>query len=354
MAAPLRKQSLSIKDRLFQEPYTFSFSQAVMLLEILNQDRDPVASTPRADREAVRLTSNILLSTPPSDIYALTTSHSPLRPSQLTINFMGVAGQTGPLPHVYGEMILERVKRKDYAFRDFLDIFNNRLAGINYRIRVKHNLGLNRKHLLQTDVAQILECLGGAPDPLTVEAQIPKRSFLKYTGLMFQKPRTAIGLEVMLKDYFKLPFRVEQFQGFWSHLDEDQVTRIGPRLSRKYGSMKTPPGFGQQNRLGETAALGTKAWVHNERVSVTVEGLKLDDYLGLLPDQMLNKTVSEMTRQFMGRNNYFTFTIGLGINQATPTRLDGRSALGWTSWLKETPIDYIPVSIRVRSNDPIQ
>ncbi len=352
MATPLRKQSLSVKERLFQEPFSFSFSQAVMLLETLYGDKDKVSTSPRADQEAIRFSSNILLSTPPSDIYGISESNLPHIPSKLTINFLGIAGQTGPLPHVYGELIIDRVRRKDYAFRDFLDSFNNRLAGLNYRIRVKHTLSLQRVNPAESDVGKILSFFGGKPEDNMSAPNIDQRSYLKYAGLLYQNPRSAVSLEVMLRDYFQLPFSVSQFQGFWTYLDDDQVTRIGPR--RRRTAMGTAPQrFGQQNVLGSTAVLGTKAWIHGEHVSLGVEGLSLDNYLDLLPDRDLNKTISEMTRQYLGRSHFFSFELGLGSSQSTPTRLDGKSALGWTSWLKEAPQGYTPPHIRVKANDPL-
>lgn len=353
MAAPIRKQSADLRDALFQRPYEFEFPKALSLLEGYYADKAAIASTSRSDQEALRLKGNFSLSSPPSDLFSLEEPLNSFLPAEMVINFMGISGQTGPLPNVYGELLIDRVKAKDYAFRDFLDVFNNRLAGIHYRIRVKNTLGLTRKLPDQNDVSEMLRHLGGAPKALTSSVgiegtNIESRSFLKYAGLLYPKPRSATALQTLLRDYFGLPFEVEQFQGFWSRLDPSQWTKIGK------SGFKTPPHKrGQQNVLGQSAALGTKAWVHGDQIALKIQGLDLDLYLDMLPGQSQNKRVSEVARQFLGRDQSFSYEIGLRSNQASPTRLDGKSALGWTSWLKDAPEFYTPVAIRIKADDPL-
>ena len=341
MATTLRKQSPSIKKQLFEKPYEFEFSQALKLLENLYAYKNPIGIAPRADLEAVRIKSNILLSTPPSDLYTLTRPENENFPATLTINFMGIAGQTGPLPNVYSELILDRVKSKDYAFRDFLDIFNNRLGGIHYRIQAKYNITLNPAFPNATDPAKVLKHFGGLvhSESATPHA-IPLRSYLKYVGLLWQKPRSAVGLKAALEDFFQLPFEINQFQGQWTTLEHTQCTRIGKR--------------GQHKALGESAALGSKAWIHGEKICLQAGPLSLKDYKAMLPGHSLNTLISEFTRHYLGRENFFDYEIILQDNQATSTKLDGKSALGWTAWMTKTPKDYTPESIRIKPDDPLQ
>jgi len=50
--------------------------------------------------------------------------------TEVHVNFMGIAGIQGPLPLPYTEILMSRMRQKDMAFRDFLDIFNHRLVSV--------------------------------------------------------------------------------------------------------------------------------------------------------------------------------------------------------------------------------
>ena len=345
MATPRRKQSPSVEQQLFDKPYEFEYPQAIRLLEMLYPAKEPVAGAPNAHLEAVRIQSNILLSTPPSDLFALTPPKNDNHPATLTINFMGIAGQTGPLPAVYSEVILDRLKNKDFAFRSFLDLFNNRLNGIHYRIQVKYNLCLNAQPPHQTEAAKVLKYLGGLSHPerladkKSTALKVPLRSYIKYAGLLWQAPHSSIGLKVALEDYFHLPIEIKEFQGEWAHLEKNQWTYIGKN--------------GHHNVLGESAALGTKAWIHGSKIRLQIGPLSLKHYHSLLPNNPHNHLIAKFTRHYMGRENFFDYELSLKHSEATQTRLDGKSALGWTTWMPKIQKGYLPTSITIKANDPL-
>ena len=46
---------------------------------------------------------------------------------------MGLAGTGGILPSHYTQLLIDRVREKDFGLRDFLDLFNHRLIAQFYR-----------------------------------------------------------------------------------------------------------------------------------------------------------------------------------------------------------------------------
>ena len=44
----------------------------------------------------------------------------------MDINFMGLVGPMGVLPIHITELVLQRMRAKDFAMRDFFNIFNHR------------------------------------------------------------------------------------------------------------------------------------------------------------------------------------------------------------------------------------
>src|SRR3954453_23918505 len=117
------KSGSSVQDWLLAEPYRFDFYQAVKILQILQGGGEPPAATPNPDLELVRFRSRASLSFPASDLQEAQTGS----PTELTVNFLGLAGALGPLPYPDTELLLEQQWRKDYAFREFLDVFHHRL-----------------------------------------------------------------------------------------------------------------------------------------------------------------------------------------------------------------------------------
>lgn len=62
------------------------------------------------------------------------------KPPKVPVYFMGVAGGAGLLPLHYSRLIVERLKHKDTALSDFIDIFNHRIVALYYRAWLKYRL----------------------------------------------------------------------------------------------------------------------------------------------------------------------------------------------------------------------
>ena len=54
-------------------------------------------------------------------------------PPEMTVAFHGLTGPQGVLPQHYTALLIERVRGKDFALRDFLDMFNHRALSHFYR-----------------------------------------------------------------------------------------------------------------------------------------------------------------------------------------------------------------------------
>src|SRR5262249_19237636 len=52
-------------------------------------------------------------------------------------------------------------------------------------------------------------------------------ALIYYGGLFAHRPRSAAGLQALLRDYFQLPVQVRQFQGQWLRLDRDNQSAVG-------------------------------------------------------------------------------------------------------------------------------
>src|SRR4051794_17537525 len=116
---------------LHDDAPSFQFFQAVALLQRMLSDRRPVGQFYSPEDETVRFHVNPRMGFPASEIQQLQVHND--APADMMVNFMGLTGPQGVLPHVYSELILERLRAKDRSLAAFLDIFNHRAISLFYR-----------------------------------------------------------------------------------------------------------------------------------------------------------------------------------------------------------------------------
>ena len=121
-----------VEEQLRKEPYRFEFFQAIRLLERLAPDRKPVGRFTIPSEEVARLGAYPSLSFPASEIQSIDWPEG--KPPSLAVNFMGVTGPQGPLPHFYTTLILARLRSGDKTLRDFLDLFHHPCSPFSIRL----------------------------------------------------------------------------------------------------------------------------------------------------------------------------------------------------------------------------
>ncbi|HEV2446919.1 MAG TPA: type VI secretion system baseplate subunit TssG [Candidatus Sulfopaludibacter sp.] len=317
----------SVEEWLFAEPYRFDFFQAVRLLEILRRDAAPPGEGFDPEKEAVRFHSRFGLDFPASEVQQIAPPATPGAPAEMTVNFMGLAGAFGPLPMPDTEMLLERARGKDFAMRDFLDIFNHRLVSLMYQVRKLHRLALTRQAPEETRTARYLYSFFGAGlSELRRGLRTPAPNLLFCSGILSQQPRSAVGLERLLAHHFQMGVKVRQLVGRWRSLEPDQWSRIGSR--------------GRNQRLGSGVVVGTRVWDQQGAFRVELGPLHFGQLLDLLPPAKAFRSqgkaypaLCELTRFYAGPEFEFQFRLTLRAAEVPASKL-GAAQLGWTSWLK--------------------
>jgi type VI secretion system protein ImpH len=316
----------SIATVLFRDGHRFDFFQAVRLLELLQPDRVGVGAGTEPDREAVRFTSTVSQAFPATDIAAIQPPGDPDAPAAMRVNFLGLAGAQGPLPPPYTELILERAWHQDTALRDFLDVFNHRLVSLLYRARKKHYFDFAIASPASEPLAQHLFALMGlGTSGLQGRMPIADRALLRYVGLFAQQPRSLVGLETVLADYFGIQVRGEQYCGQWYALEADQVTRLGRS--------------GQRQRLGDEAVLGTRFWDQQGKYRLVLGPLTWQQCLEFLPIGVHFDALCALTRVYAGDALACEYRLALRAAEVPGSRLGGSHGprLGWTAWLTTRP-----------------
>ncbi|MDH3496972.1 MAG: type VI secretion system baseplate subunit TssG, partial [Gemmatimonadota bacterium] len=83
---------------LTEEATAYGFFQAVRLVQRLFPERQPVGRFSEPADEVLRFGANPGLAFPPSEIHVLEVYSEP---PEMTVNFLGLVGPMGVLPHPY-------------------------------------------------------------------------------------------------------------------------------------------------------------------------------------------------------------------------------------------------------------
>jgi type VI secretion system protein ImpH len=330
MAAESRGTDPSLEDILFEEGYRFDFFQAVRVLERLYPDRRPVGRDAEPAREVVRFHSHASLNFPPSAIYEVAPAEGASGPAQMTVAFMGLTGPLGVLPRHYTELLLERMRQKDQALRDFLDLFNHRLISLFYRAWEKYRFPIAYERAVLRGEGDdrfslyLFDLIGMGSRGLRGRLEVEDEALLFYAGLLAQHPRSASAMEGLLKDYFAVPVEVTQFIGQWLPLSEASRTRLGPGEAN--------------NALGVSAVAGSRVWDQQAKFKLRLGPLTFDEFCQFLPSGSAFRPLVGLSRFYAGEECDFDVQLILRAAEVPACRLGQKGEyaprLGWSTWLK--------------------
>jgi type VI secretion system protein ImpH len=328
MAGPIGTKDLDVGAngvlaRLRQEPFEFHFFQAVRLLERAMPERAAVGHFADPASEAVRFLHHPSLAFPASEIQSL--DWSGRRAARMMVNMIGLIGPLGVLPVHYTEFAIERLRARDHAFVEFLNIFLHRVTSVFYRSWEKHRFMIGYERDRQDVLTGCFYDLVGLGTPnLRNRQPFHDETLAFYGGFFGLIARSALALESMLADYFDVPVSVEQFIGTWRRLDESDQCELDVELS---GSAE----------LGLGAVVGNEVWDRQSRARIVIGPLSAERYREFLPDGSAFEPLRSFTHLFSGEDIEYELQIILKREEVPGCELGEEQAtvqLGWFTWMK--------------------
>lgn len=323
-----RSSTASVIKRLFTQPYEFSFLQAVRLFQKLSPNGINIGNTLTPAEDPVSFSSRYTYSLPSSDIYRV---HVVDNKPQIEVNFWNIAGPHGSLPAPLSEKVSERIREGDFALKEFLDIFNHRLLSVYYCIAQKYSFVLSPTTSVQTTQGQMMCALAGVDPAREGYASTHTAALAQYSSIMWQRPRSAAGLEQILSDYFQVPISIEQFVGSWVDINRRQRTFMGVKRGRNH-------------KLGRTTFLGKRFWQSSHHFVVNVGPLTRDQFYLFVPTGSAYAEICDMIKFYAPLELTFQLKMSLKAGEElVALGFDAPSAdnrLGWTAVLKNTPEEY--------------
>jgi type VI secretion system protein ImpH len=371
---------------LQEQAHQFEFFQAVRLMHWLarepvdaNGPRRPLGGDFAPGQEVVRFRAMPSHSFPAGSVVELRPGGDEAAPPEMTVAFHGLTGPQGVLPQHYTTLLIERVRGKDFALRDFLDMFNHRALSYFYRAWRKYRFpfayeesavgnGLcavpspterhgvrslqpeGRTTNAEDDLfTYVLYCLLGTGGQRG-RAEFEDEALLYFAGHFAHWPRSAVALEGILNEYFSIPAAVKQFQGEWLYLAvEDRSALPSTRgkgdspvfadpLRGYPAKIGTVPGKGQYTALGAEAVIGQRVWDVESKFRIRLGPLSYAEFRRLLPDGDMLRPVREMVRLYAGPHLEFDVQLVLKRHEVPRCRLGGDAAgasrLGWNTWVR--------------------
>lgn len=260
MAAETGSTADVVKRVLLANGEKYAYFQAVRLLRLYDKQTG-------ARQENLRVRPKLALGFPENDIDRIEVM--PQGGYRITANFFGLYGVASPLPTYYTEDLLDEEREGRSVTREFLDIVHYAMYPLLFDAWAKYRL----QHRIVEDEDQLalsrLYAFIGLDDSELRVALLPgSAGLLRYAGLLNQRPRSALGLRIMLADAF--PFA------------QVSVDSCVPQVLDIASDQRCALGR-QGHCLGQNAYLGCQIDDHAGRIRVRLADVPQGDFHQLLP-----------------------------------------------------------------------
>jgi len=342
MVTPRRRTRTPVIEQLLAKPHAFEFFQAVQVLERAARratgasDGGRVGEDVDPRHEAVRFAVSQALAFPSAEILdaqqrTQADENAPARPPTLGIAFLGLTGPSGVLPQHYTELLIRSVREKSLALRDFLDVFNHRLASLFHRAWEKYRLPATyERHAPDEDpvTACLMAIVGLGTPGLRKRLAVDDEAIVHFAGHYAHQPRSAVALQAILSDFFERPVQIQQFLGRWTWLAPDEFTALPNPLM--------PEGAFAQ--LGVDAVVGERVWDVQGSFRIRIGPVSYRQFIGFMPGSRDLAQLVDLTRLFVGPTYSFDMQLTLAKQDvpflALASEGDYVPRLGWNTWLK--------------------
>ncbi|NOQ30574.1 MAG: type VI secretion system baseplate subunit TssG [Helicobacteraceae bacterium] len=310
MAPNSWKQKIDIKEDLFKKSSRFSYVQAIRLLAINFENKSEEIES------KIRTHPRLSLDFPHSDIVGIKEENELIK---LTVTFLGLYGESSPLPTFYTESLLEEELNDEFVVRNFIDIFNIPLYQKFFNVWLKNKLGVRINEFHDEKALKLLHTFSGMPNKELRKKHIGNYPLLKYAALNMQFPRSAEALRTLISDIVSCN-DVEIIQC---------IEQMAPIPSSQYCFLGSA-----NSSLGDNLHLGTKIKDRMNKFRVSITNLSMESFNLLLPNGKNYNSLSQAIKLYLVNTLTWDLQLTLKESEYIPITLggDGHSRLGLNTW----------------------
>jgi type VI secretion system protein ImpH len=304
MASTQRERELALGKQLVAEAPTFSFFQAVRLLERLSPNAAAVGELGPPNKEALRFLHDPSLAFRTSDITAIQPRvlRNGVPYVELMTSFFGLLGTVSPLAMYMTEDVL-RTEEDEGPLQAFYDLFHHRLLSLFYRTKKKYSFGTG----FRTDgsdpfTRRALGFVGVDAHSTTALRGLSPPQLLGLAHLLALPTRPARSLTRILEGLLpKTAVEITTFIGRRVLLADDQIAKLGT----------------QSSTLGVDMTIGRGVLDRSARFRVGLGPLSQNMFQALLPGgpgyASLRQVIEQFSRSTLESEVELTLAEGVSI-----------------------------------------
>jgi type VI secretion system protein ImpH len=248
--------------------------------------------------------------------------------------WFGLTGPMGPLPlHLTEFAMVERRAGPKRPFGRFLDMLAGRMLQFFYRAWADSQPSAQADRPDDDRFGDYLAALSGAAENVPANPAFPKRARLHYASL-FASHRSPAGIQDALTHLLRTPVRLMEFLPRWRDIEPSDRSRLG-----------APGGF---NALGHDTVTGSSVRGVTDAYRVIVRARTFAEYESFLPTGDQFRLAAEALDAFTPSHLEWELEVELDEHEARPAQLDGRTRMGWTSWMAPTGAAGVRADARLR------
>lgn len=324
MANPVRKQIFDLSKYLIRNKHQFSYYQLMRLLRVLSDYSD------ESLYERTYIKSPLDFGFPASPISELTIEkNNESKPFfSLTTSILGLYGPGSPLPSYYTEDLMDVEEEGFTSGRAFLDMFQARLYQLLFESSRKYNLTQSIHEYLDNSTLNRLFCMTGFGLRTirqavygTTDTDTTSQELIRYMGLLSQFPKSALGLQTILRDALKTKaINIKTCISQEVDIPDDQLNVLGER----------------NNTLGEDSIIGETVTDRMGKFRISIGPIQEEAIYQFLPGNKGYETIMRLTGIYLV--DHFNFDIEIIANRINTTLCLGEETcniLGILAWLTE-------------------
>ena len=319
MADTSGKATSPIINDLLSRGHEFSFSQIMRIARRHFGVGGPEELPGVHWQDRVHVRPDLSLTFPAADVVRVERTGRNNADLLVTTTFLGLYGASSPLPTHYTEDLLDEAATDSSVSRDFLDILHQRLYHLYFECWNKYRFFIRLAEENNPQDLKRLYCLIGLGEKELRDSVPDARSLLRYAGLFTQAPRSASGLQTILRDALGIRnLEVEQCVLRRVPIPEEQRTRLGVA----------------NMRLGVDTILGSEVMDRMGKFRIHIGPVSAEEFGTLLPDMPRHDKLANLIRLYIVDPLDCDLKITMAAGEARPIRLgdpDG-PRLGWNSW----------------------
>ncbi len=248
--------------------------------------------------------------------------------NRLHLAMFGLYGSHGVLPPFYTELINQRARQGDHAFRAYLDALNSRTLGFLFTAWNKNRYPFiheRRSRLEQKNPFRGTNIIAGVTgSQFNAFDQLPslKQISSYFSGYFSNQRKTLVGYKAIMSKLIGVDVTIEPFYARHYKLPESESSLLGVRGSS----------------LGKNMIIGNEIVDGNMSIRVTTSPIGYPCFQQLQPGQQLFMLVSQVTEQYLGIGYDVELRLVLKSKEVPETVLSAgvltnSSCLGYNTWL---------------------